>query len=64
LFAYENFPDKDNFFNDYFDKLAGTSSLREQIINGRSEEEIRNSWQTGLKMYRKIRQKYLLYPDR
>lgn len=54
---------KGDFFNSYFDKLAGTKSLREQVIAGKSEEEIRVSWQPGLEKFQTIRKKYLLYPD-
>lgn len=63
--AYKHFPNKDQFFlkNNFFDKLAGNSTLRWQIINGRTEEEIRSSWQKGLIEFKKIRKQYLLYPD-
>jgi uncharacterized protein YbbC (DUF1343 family) len=54
---------KGDFFTPYFDKLAGNSSLREQIIAGKNEEEIRASWQPGLEQFKKIRKKYLLYSD-
>ncbi len=47
----------------WFDLLAGTDQLRNQIIEGLSEEEIRASWQEDLNQYKKIRKKYLLYPD-
>lgn len=60
---YEKYPDKKKFFNSFFDKLAGTAQLREQIIKGINEEEIRKSWQPALDKYKSIRQKYLLYPD-
>ncbi|PHN01418.1 exo-beta-N-acetylmuramidase NamZ family protein [Flavilitoribacter nigricans] len=59
---YRNFPDKDKFFKKYFDTLAGGKDLREQIIAGKTEAEIRAGWQEGLEKYRQIRQKYLLYP--
>ncbi|MBL7923216.1 MAG: DUF1343 domain-containing protein [Bacteroidia bacterium] len=62
LKAYKNFPEKDKFFNPFFDKLAGGTSLREQIIAGWDEERIRSSWQSGLESFRSIRSKYLLYP--
>jgi uncharacterized protein YbbC (DUF1343 family) len=52
-----------DFFNDYFDKLAGTSNLRVDIISGKTIEEIRSSWQPALEEFKKIRAKYLLYPD-
>jgi uncharacterized protein YbbC (DUF1343 family) len=47
----------------WFDLLAGTDSLRRQIINGLSEMEIRASWKPDLDAYRQIRKKYLLYDD-
>ncbi|MFM7328841.1 MAG: exo-beta-N-acetylmuramidase NamZ domain-containing protein [Bacteroidota bacterium] len=59
---YNAFPDKDKFFISYFEKLAGTATLREQIRQGVSEEKIRESWQPGLKAFREMRKKYLLYP--
>lgn len=47
--------------NLFFDKLAGTDSLRKQILAGNSEEEIRTSWENGLADFKQIRQKYLIY---
>ena len=63
LFAYNNFPDKENFFIPYFENLAGTATLRQQIISGLSEEEIRAGWQEDLETFKKIRRKYLFYPE-
>jgi uncharacterized protein YbbC (DUF1343 family) len=63
IWAYRNFPAKEFFFTPFFEKLAGTARLRQQIIEGRSEEEIRASWAKELKIFRKIRSKYLIYPD-
>lgn len=60
---YNAFPDKSKFFNNNnFDKHMGTSKLREQIVAGKSEEEIRKSWEKELAEYRKMREKYLMYP--
>ncbi|MDF1698577.1 MAG: DUF1343 domain-containing protein [Saprospiraceae bacterium] len=47
--------------NKFFEKLAGTGKLRQQIIDGVSEEEIRNSWKKGLEDFHTTRSKYLLY---
>ncbi len=63
MFAYRNFPEKDSFFIPYFESLAGTATLRQQIIQGLPVQEIRKSWQPGLQAFRKIRRKYLLYPE-
>ena len=59
---YAAFPDKAHFFNAYFTKLAGTDLLRKQVEEGKSEQEIRASWEPALTNFKKIRQKYLLYP--
>jgi uncharacterized protein YbbC (DUF1343 family) len=61
--AYKVFPDKESFFNKSIDRLAGTDDLARQIKEGRSEEEIRKSWEPKLREFKIIRQKYLLYPD-
>ena len=58
---YNEFPDKEHFFNAYFTKLAGTDQLRKQIEAGKSENEIRKSWEPALSRYKAMRQKYLLY---
>jgi uncharacterized protein YbbC (DUF1343 family) len=57
------FKDSVDFFIPYFDKLAGTDKLRKDIINGKPEAEIRNSWENDLKAFKLIRKKYLLYQD-
>ena len=58
---YKAFPDKDHFFNAYFNKLSGSGELRKQIEAGKSEKEIRKSWQPGLDKFKTTRKKYLLY---
>ena len=72
LNTYALFPDKNNFFltpssanaKDYFfNKLAGSNELMQQIIAGESEDEIRKSWQPALEKFKAIRKRYLLYDD-
>ena len=46
-----------------FDLLAGTKKLRQQLSSGLNEEEIRASWQAGLKDFQAKRARYLLYTD-
>jgi len=62
---YQKTPDKSTFFArpEFFDKLAGTDELRKQILAGKTEAEIRASWQKELAEYKLMRKKYLLYPD-
>ena len=66
--CYRAYPVKEIFFDatqskqiGNFDKLAGTSSLRKQIISGVSEESIRKSWEPALTRFKNKRKKYLLY---
>ena len=63
LEAYQNFPQKEKFFNSFFYKLCGTESLRKQIEKGLSAEEIRASWQPALNEFKQVRKFYLLYED-
>jgi uncharacterized protein YbbC (DUF1343 family) len=71
LDAYRLFPEKDRFFiipksgdtsAAFFNKLAGNGELMAHLKAGHSEKEIRRSWEPGLKAFRQIRKKYLLYP--
>ncbi|MBA4853332.1 exo-beta-N-acetylmuramidase NamZ domain-containing protein [Emticicia sp. BO119] len=66
---YKAYPYKDKFFDRTQSKqmgninfLAGTERFKQQIIDGKSEEEIRKSWEPGLSEYKTMRKKYLLYP--
>ncbi len=63
LNAYKQLSATTQFFNPFFEKLAGNKKLRTQIERGLSEKEIRASWQNDLKVYKKIRSKYLIYPE-
>jgi uncharacterized protein YbbC (DUF1343 family) len=61
--AYKLFPDKENFFNKSITRLVGNEELVQQIKNGKSEAEIRKSWEPKLGEFKKLRKQYLLYPD-
>jgi uncharacterized protein YbbC (DUF1343 family) len=62
--SYEFLHSKTNFFrSNMFEKLTGSTTMRKQIIAGKTEEEIRSSWQSQLDEYKKMRKKYLLYDD-
>ena len=60
--AYNDYPDKEDFFTAYIERLAAGPELREQIQKGMTAEEIRASWEKGLEEFGKIRERYLLYP--
>ena len=66
---YKAHPYKEKFFDSRLskemgtiEKLIGSGLFRQQIIDGKSEKEIRDSWEPGLSEYKKMRKKYLLYP--
>ncbi len=72
LQAYKLFPIKDSFFirpksgkpiDYFFNKLAGSNALMQQVVSGKTEAEIRQSWQPQLAAFKKVRKKYLLYDD-
>lgn len=62
---YKRSSNKDKFFNsnNFFEKLSGDGQLRSDIINGKTEQEIKSRWESKLDTYKKLRNKYLLYPD-
>lgn len=66
---YKASPNKEKFFDSrlsremgVIERLTGSALFRQQIIDGKSEKEIRDSWEPGLGQYKKMRKKYLLYP--
>lgn len=68
---YAAHPDKKKFFDrrlheqiGNIDFLAGTPEFKNQIQEGWTEEEIRESWKPGLEKYKRMREKYLIYEDR
>ncbi|MDA3953598.1 MAG: DUF1343 domain-containing protein [Bacteroidales bacterium] len=63
LFAYNNIENQEHFFNSFFYNISGTDQLKKLILQGKSAEEIRKSWQPGLKKFKKTRKKYLIYKD-
>lgn len=61
--AYRYFQGSEEFFNTYFSKLAGTGNLKNQIKEGRTDHEIRSSWEKDLQNFMQVRAKYLIYPE-
>jgi uncharacterized protein YbbC (DUF1343 family) len=66
---YKASPNKELFFKSELSKemgvierLIGSGLFRQQIIDGKSEKEIRASWEPGLTQYKTMRKKYLVYP--
>jgi uncharacterized protein YbbC (DUF1343 family) len=63
--AYKLFPGKDSFFlkTNFINKLAGNDIFQQQIKDGKTEVEIKKSWEPRLAAFKAIRKKYLLYKD-
>ena len=59
--AYNNYSEKDKFFTRYFDTLSGGTTIREQIQQGMTSDQIRETWKAGLEEFGRVRAKYLLY---
>jgi uncharacterized protein YbbC (DUF1343 family) len=66
---YKASPNKEQFFQSslsremgVIERLIGTADFRRQIIAGTPEKEIRAGWEPGLKRYKTMRKKYLIYP--
>jgi len=62
--AYQKQGKAERFFTrpSWFDLLMGTKQVRLDLIHGKDETAIRSRWQKGLLHYKKMREKYLLYP--
>lgn len=58
---YQAYPEKEKFFNNFFNKLAGNADLQKQIKEEWPEALIRKTWRRDIQKFKKIRSKYLLY---
>ena len=58
---YDAFPNKDNFFQPFFDKLSGTKELKQQIKQNLHSKDIKKTWKKNLEEFKEIREKYLIY---
>lgn len=61
LKAYRQSKNKEKFFTNFFVKLAGTEQLKQQITAGKTENEIRQSWNKDLVSFKATRTPYLIY---
>lgn len=62
IFSYNNTKEQTSFFNPLFNKLAGNSSLQEDIKNNIPAKKIKEKWKKNIDEFKKTRNKYLLYP--
>ncbi len=58
-----NHSDSSTFFlkRGSFERLAGNSRLRQQLLNGISDEELRAEWAPGIEKFKAYRKQFLLY---
>ena len=61
--AYRNLNMGDKFFTSFFNLLIGTDKVKKMIIEGKSAEEIRATWQEDVAKFKEQRKPYLLYND-
>ena len=54
---------REAFFKPMFEKLVGTVYVRQLLLDGAPEAEIRARWEPALAAYRALRQRYVLYAD-
>ena len=59
--AYQATENKDEFFNAFFTKLAGTKKLQEQIEGRHTAYELKKNWVRGLQAFDEMRQNYVIY---
>ena len=62
---YEKLGMGSSFFlsSGFIHNLVGRRDFKDQVIAGKSQEEIEMSWQEDLETFKSIRFNYLLYPD-
>ena len=62
---YSKYENEAEFLNRerWLNLLAGTDQLIKQIRAGKSEAEIMESWNAEIEDFKKLRKKYLMYPD-
>jgi len=59
---FKLYPDSLRWRPRHFDRLCGTDEVRLAIQHGQNLQELQKSWQQEIASFKKIRQKYLLYP--
>lgn len=60
---FQMYPERFRWRTRHFDRLCGTSAVREAVTSRSSIEKLRKDWQPELKSFLAIRKKYLMYPD-
>ncbi len=61
--AYKNLDMGDKFFTSFFEKLVGVDYIRQDIIAGKSAEDIKAKWFCDVVQFKQQRKPYLLYEE-
>jgi len=61
--AYKGYTGKDEFFQPFFRKLAGTKTIENYLKNELNLTELNSKWNEDLLKFNKMRKKYLIYKD-
>ena len=59
--AYNKTPKSEVFFGATFTIHAGNTTLEQQLKEGKTTQEIENSWKPKIETFKTIREKYLIY---
>ena len=61
--AYKNLKIGDKFFTNFFEKLVGVDYIRQDIMTGKSADEIKAKWSDDVEKFKVQRKPYLLYEE-
>ena len=61
--AYNNLNIGNKFFTSFFELLVGVDYIRQDIIAGKSADEIKAKWVDDVEKFRLQRKPYLLYSE-
>lgn len=61
--AYKNLGIGDKFFTPFFEKLVGVDYIRQDIMAGKSADEIKAKWSDDVEKFKLQRKPYLLYEE-
>ena len=61
--AYNNLDMGEKFFSSFFEKLVGVDYIRQDIMAGKSAEDIKAKWADDVEKFREQRRPYLLYEE-
>ncbi len=59
--AYRSSAKKTTFFTTFFEKLIGVDYVRDMIIRGKTNKEIKARWQGDIRKFKEQRKPYLIY---